>query len=239
MQTESPITIYNFANKLSPGEWQSLLDISHTQIIHKSDYVFRANEINDASYVLLEGRIKIKRLTTQGRELIQWFCLPGEIFGLAEDRSSHYRGLYAQALTNSKLLCTQKDMFQQYLIQNPHISLIIVEQLASRLRALGDMLLNMSSEDAHTRFTRLLQRLMEFSGKDTAQGIYIDMYLSHQELADMIGVCRQTVSSMISGLKQQGIIETNRNGIYIKSPSSLLASNIKGNHRLSENRYFI
>ena len=106
-------------------------------------------------------------------------------------------------------------------MQNPRISLIIVEQLASRLRTLGDMLLNMTSEDAHTRLLSLFQRLAQFCGKDSQHGIYVDMYLSHQELADMIGVCRQTVTSMISRLKQQGIIDTNRHGIYIKSLSLL------------------
>jgi len=227
MHTGSQFTTYNFANKLHADEWRSLLGISRTQSVDKGDYVFRANEISDTLFVLLDGRVKIKRLTKQGRELIQWFCLPGEIFGLAEDHLNRNRGLYAQALTSSKLLCIPKGIFQQYLIENPHISLMIVEQLSSRLRSLGDMLLNMSSENAYTRLVCLLQRLIEFCGRDCAQGIYIDMYLSHQELADMIGVCRQTASSMISRLKQQGIIETNRKGIYIKSPASLDIFNMK------------
>lgn len=221
MQTESRFTPFNFVDKLQPTEWKALQEIARTQVVDKNTYIFRANELNDAIYVLLEGRVKIKRLSKHGRELIQWFCLPGEIFGLAEDSINHHRGLYAQALTQAKTLCIQKNIFTQYLIQKPHISFLIVEQLASRLRTVGDMLLNISSEDAHVRLIHLLQRLSEFFGRDYGTGVYVDIYLTHQELADMIGVCRQTVSTMIGRLKQQDIIDTNRNGFIIKSPSRL------------------
>lgn len=219
MQADNHFASFNFVEHLQAEEWRTLQAGAHTQSISKNAYVFRANDINAAVYVLLEGRIKIKRLSAHGRELIQWFCLPGELFGLAEDNIKHQRGLYAQALTDTKLLCIPKEQFQQYLVQHSHIALFVIEQLASRLRAVGDILLNMSSEDAHSRLICLLNRLVEFCGIKCERGIYVDMYLSHQEMADMIGVCRQTVSSMISQLKQDGVIDTDRHGIYIKSAS--------------------
>ena len=60
--------------------------------------------------------------------------------------------------------------------------------------------------------------MKEFYGRDTNNGIYIDIYLTHQEMADMIGTCRQTVSSMVGHLKKRGIIDTSRNRICIQSP---------------------
>ncbi len=218
---EGSFTEFSFLNKLQVIEWQELQAIAHTNQYKKNSYIFRANELSNALYVLLEGRVKITRLSQHGRELIQWFCLPGEIFGLSEDNFSHRRGLYAQAITGAKLLCIQKSDFEQFILERPRVSLLIIKQLASRLRTLGDTLLNITSDDAHIRFIKLLQRLCDFYGRKSEQGVYVDIYLTHQEMADMIGVCRQTVSSMIGQLKRSGIMTTNRTGIYIQSPQKL------------------
>lgn len=212
---------FSFLNKLQLPERQNLNEIGHSNTFKKNTYIFRADDLNDSLYILLDGRIKITRLSQHGRELIQWFCLPGEIFGLSEDNQSHQRGLYAQAITDTKLLCIQKSDFDQFLLQNPSTALFIIKQLASRLRSVGDMLSNVTSDGAHVRFIKLLQRLSEFYGRNKNNEVYIDIYLTHQEMADMIGVCRQTVSSMVGVLKKQGIINMTRAGICIQSPLEL------------------
>ncbi|MDH5409518.1 MAG: Crp/Fnr family transcriptional regulator [Gammaproteobacteria bacterium] len=215
---ESSFTPFSFINKLEPAEWHALQGIGHRDIYKKGSYIFRANELNDSLYVLLDGRIKITRLSQHGRELIQWFCLPGEIFGLSVDDNSRQRGLYATAISDAKLLCIPKCDFDQYILQHPRIALLIIKQLASRLRTLGDTLLNITSDGAHIRFIKLLQRLSKFYGREHGGEVYIDLYLTHQEMADMIGVCRQTVSSMIGRMKKHGIIASTRDGICIQSP---------------------
>lgn len=218
---EGSFTPLSFLSKLNKDEWQALQKIAHSNSYKKRTYVFRAEEFNDSLYILLEGRIKIMRLSQQGRELIQWFCLPGEIFGLSVESHSHQRGLYAQAITDSTILSVQKNDIEKYILEHPRVALLIVTQLASRLRTLGDMLLNITSDGAHVRFIKLLQRLSEFYGRNTNNEVYIDIYLTHQEMADMIGVCRQTVSSMIGQLKKNGVIATTREGICIQSPVEL------------------
>lgn len=223
-----PLSPFSFLDRLHPSEWRELQKIAHPHRIKKDGTIFRANELSSSLYILLEGRVKITRLSKQGRELIQWFCLPGEIFGLARD-SQGQRGLYAYALNDVKLLCIQSDKFDEFLLQTPRIALLIVKQLATRLRTLGDMLLNMTSEEAHVRFINLLKRLCDIQGlcetktRQNDSGINVDIYLTHQEMADMIGVCRQTVSSMVGQLKNHGILESNRKGLTIKSPQMLEA----------------
>lgn len=219
-------TPFSFLDRLLPAERQALHTVSHLHAIKKDDTIFRANELNSVIYIVIEGRVKITRLSKHGRELIQWFCFPGEIFGLARD-SQGQRGLYAHALSDTRLMCIQSGNFDEFLLQQPRIALLVVKQLATRLRTVSDMLLNMTSEDAHVRFINLLKRLSELNGEqlntDNAadKGVFIDIYLTHQEMADMIGVCRQTVSSMVGSLKHHGVIETNRKGLTIKSPHLL------------------
>ena len=212
---------FSFMNKLSRIEQTALHAIAHKHQYAKSDYIFRPDQLNDSIYILLEGRVKIIRISPEGRELIQWFCMPGEIFGLSEDNQIPLRGLYAQTISSSKLLCVPKQGFNQFLLDHPNLALLIVKQLASRLRTLGDMLLNITSDNAESRFVKLIQRLSDCYGCKKSTGIQIDVHLTHQEMADMIGVCRQTVTSMLGKLKREDILASSRNGIYIKLPEQL------------------
>ena len=83
------------------------------------------------------------------------------------------------------------------------------------------MLLNVTSDDAPSRFAKLIQRLSNCYGHRDGKAIYIDVHLTHQEMADMIGVCRQTVSSMLGQYKHAGILTSDRKGIRITKPDEL------------------
>lgn len=206
---------FSFMNKLNSNEHAKLNSIAHKQAFPKGDYVFQAGQVKDTIFILLDGRVKIIRLSVEGRELIQWFCLPGEIFGLSEDLHSFERSLSAQTISNSNLLCISKQQFNLFLVDNPGLALHIIKQLTTRLRILGDMLLNITSENAQAKFINLIQRLIDCYGHTSGNTIHIDIYLTHQEMADMIGVCRQTVSSMLGRFKREGILNSDRTGIHI------------------------
>lgn len=212
---------FGFLQKLSREEQQSLEAIASRLSYKKKEYVFQANLTNNTIYVLTDGRIKLSRLSALGQECIQWFCFPGEVFGLSENTYEHDSGLYAQALVPSTVWAISKLEFNQLLLKKPRVALIIIDQLSSRVRTLGDMLLHVTCDSAHNRLVNLLQRLAEIYGSPSQNEIHIDMHLTHQEIADMIGVCRQTVSSMMADLKRSGIVLANRQGICIKCAMSL------------------
>ncbi|WP_455221068.1 Crp/Fnr family transcriptional regulator [Kaarinaea lacus] len=212
---------FGFLQKLSQEEQRLLESIGSCLSFKKKDYIFQANRTNNTIYILTEGRVKLSRLSSLGQECIQWFCFPGEIFGLSENTYDHDSGLYAQALISSSVLAIPKPELHQLLIKRPAISLAIIDQLSSRVRTLGDMLLHVTCDDAHSRLINLLQRLADIYGDASHDEIYIDMKITHQEIADMIGVCRQTVSTMMASLKRAGIVSASRKGIAIKCPLSL------------------
>ena len=206
---------FGFLQKLTPEAQRSLEVIGTRLNFKRKDYIFQANLSNKTVYILVAGKVKLSRLSDQGQECIQWFCFPGEIFGFSEFTYHHDSGLYAQALTDVTLLAITKSDFNQLLLKNPALALLVIDQLSSRVRTLGDMLLHIACGSAQDRLINLLQRLSEIYGKPTDKEVYIDIQLTHQEIADMIGVCRQTVSTLMANLKKDGIILSNRFGIAI------------------------
>jgi CRP/FNR family transcriptional regulator len=213
---------YSFVDLLKQRELHQIIERSHESQFKKGEYIFQADNAEHSIYILLQGRIKISRISHLGNELIQWFCLPGDIFGIAgENHLSN--NVYARALTECQVLKIKKTSFDQLLLSEPGISLLVIDKLSSRIHALGDMVLYMASDNANTRFIKLLQHMSDNYGKRFLDNVYIDIPITHQDLADMIGSCRQTVSGIISGLKREGILNINRKGINIYKPNQLLS----------------
>lgn len=213
---------YSFVDLLKQTEFHQLVERSHEIQFNKGEYIFQAENTEHSIYILLKGRIKISRISHLGNELIQWFCLPGDIFGIAgENHLSN--NVYARALTECQVLKIKKNIFDKLLLDEPGISLLVIEKLSSRIHALGDMVLYMASDSANTRFIKLLQHMSDNYGTRLFDNVYIDIPITHQDLADMIGSCRQTVSSIISGLKRDGVLNINRKGINIYKPNQLMS----------------
>ena len=186
----------------------------------KNDFVFQAGRNKANFYLLLSGRVKLYRVSALGKEVTQWFCFPGEAFGLSELHTSNHKTLFAQCSEESEVLAIPLSQFNRFLQQSPEISLKIIEQLSVRLKIAGDTLLNITSDDAKTRLIKLLSRLVMRFGIDYKNGILIDVQLTYKEIADMIGTCRQTVTTALGELKEKGDIKIIGHQFFIPNPTS-------------------
>ncbi len=211
---------YSFVNLLQTNEFQRVESISYEYHFKKGDYIFTADQSDHSVYIMLTGCTKISRISQLGNELIQWFCMPGDIFGISGENNLSNK-VYAQAITDCLILKIKKVDFNQLMLEAPRVGLLVIDQLSSRIHALGDMVLYMASDNANIRFVKLMMYLSENYGQTDEQGIYIDIPTTHQDIADMIGACRQTVSGIISEFKREGILDINRNGMHLHKPEQL------------------
>ncbi len=186
---------------------------------NKNEFVFQAGSIKKNFYLLLSGRVKLYRVSSQGNEVTQWFCFPGEAFGLSELQSVNKQTIYAQCCEHSEVLAIPLNKFTTFIEQSPEIALKIIEQLSVRLKIAGDTLLNLASDDVKTRLVKLIMRLNMRFGINYKQGMLINMTLTHKEIADMIGACRQTVTSALGELKEAGYIKIIDHHFFIPSLS--------------------
>jgi len=200
---------------------EALLQLGKTKRYAKGAYIFHAGEADSHVYFLSQGRIKIYQLSPLGREIILWFCFSGEIFGLAEITHGGGRVVSAQACENSEVLCIPQDQFHAFLEARPKTALLVMQVLSCRLRVLGDMLVNLASDDVNTRLAKLILRLGARYGTRVGKEIHLSVHLTHQEMADMIGTTRQTITSVLGQLKRQGILSMDNRRILIESEELL------------------
>ncbi len=203
--------------RLCRRDAEDLVAVSQAKRFARGEFVFRSGAPGKHVYFLRQGRVKIYQPTQDGRDVILWFCFPGEIFGLAEVAQGGGRVVNAQACEASDVLCIAEGQFTAYLQGHPAAALIIMQVLAGRLRALGDVLVNLVNDDVQTRIMKLILRLGTRYGVRVGQDIHLNIHLTHQEIADMVGTTRQTVTSVLSQLQRQGLMRLESRRIHIES----------------------
>jgi len=200
---------------LPESDRAQLLKIGQTHRFKKSEFVFHAGDATYNVYLLLRGRVKIYQPSSVGKEVILWFCFGGELFGLAEAARGGERVVSAQACDDTEILCIRQEQFTEFLVQHPRTALLIVQVLSCRLRVLGDVVINLISDDVRTRILKMFLQLGARCGTSHGQGLRLNLSLTHQEIADMIGTTRQTVTTMLGQLEREGMIKTEHHMISI------------------------
>ena len=211
----------DFMSKLDPSESAKLLTLGKSVNYKKNDLIFQAGSPGQQVYFLLDGRAKIYQLSPGGKEVILWFCFQGEMFGLAEVYRGGRREVYARACSDMKVLQVSQENFKKFIAENSSAALLTIDLLSCRLRVLGDMLLNIATDDVTSRIIKLITRLNARYGKKIGNDIYLDIPLTHQEIADMISSSRQTVSTILGDMKKKGILSIRNHRIHINEPATL------------------
>ncbi|MEK6551635.1 MAG: Crp/Fnr family transcriptional regulator [Pseudomonadota bacterium] len=212
----------NFWGRLSDGSRAGLSAQGSVVRFRKGIPIFRAGSSGDHVYILTEGRVKVYALSPLGRAVILWFCLPGEMFGLAEMARGGERVVYAEACTDVEALVIPRERFRGFLEGDISVAMLVVDMLSCRLRGLTDTVLNLIADDVTTRVVKLLLRLDQRYGVPLDDGSRrLDIPLTHQEMADMTGTTRQSVSSVINELKQQGLLTVSDHRISLRDDRCL------------------
>ena len=205
----------DFLSKLTLQDRQVFNRLGNKRLYCKDEMVFHVGSPSEDVFILLDGRVKVYELSKEGKEVILWFCFPGELFGLSEICIGSGREVNAQACSNAEILAVKNNDFEKYIRQNSHLALSAMQVLAYRLRQLSNALLNLASDDVTVRVVKMLIRLSSRYGKSFENGILLDIALTHQELADMVGASRQTVTTVLSMLRKQNIIRMQQRFIHI------------------------
>lgn len=218
----------NFLARLASDDLHELTALASTRRYQRGELVFGAGAPSSMVYFLRSGKIKIGQISLLGREVILWFCLPGEIFGLAEVVYRGERAVNAVACEPAEVLAVSQAQFRELLTRRPRIALQSMEVLSLRLRVLSEMVVNLVADDVNTRIAKLILRLSACYGTRVGDEVHLNIPLTHQEIAFMTGTTRQTVSSVLSAFKRQSVLSINNHQLRIKN-EDLLSEISRGN----------
>jgi CRP-like cAMP-binding protein len=156
----------------------------------------------DYMYVIREGRVKVTKASEDGREKIMNFLEAGAFFGDMALLGDETRSASVKTLEESLLLALSRRDFIDLLRQSPDLALAVIEELANRLRETNEQARSLSFQGVEERTRNLFERIArpEESGGDKL----MTPALTHQQIADMVGTSRETVTRAIKQLKESG-----------------------------------
>lgn len=175
---------------------------------------FEGDEGNEL-FIIKSGVVKIYR-QEYTREVILSIFRDGDFFGeMALLQNERVRSASAKTLDKSTVYALKKEDFSTLLKSNPETSQKILEAVLNRLRSANELITDLTILDARVRIARMLLRLVEQYGIQTKEGMLIDLKLTHQQMADMTGTVRETVTKSLLDLQHQGLIRIDQRKIMV------------------------
>ncbi|NOY66267.1 MAG: Crp/Fnr family transcriptional regulator [Gammaproteobacteria bacterium] len=217
----------NFLSSLSKVETHDLLKISRRMNLKSRDHLFRAGDRSNDVYIVAGGCIRLFQVSSTGKETILWFSFPGEIFGMSELWRGSDRQIHAVANEATQVYSVSHKDFTYFLGTHPEAAMKAIGILSARVRALGHALVGLASDNVETRIARLLVRFATISSgtrccADSTEGeLCVNVRLTHQDIANLIGASRQTVTTTLAHLRKQGAVRAVNQHIHIVQPEHL------------------
>jgi CRP-like cAMP-binding protein len=156
----------------------------------------------DYMYVIRQGRAKVTKASDDGREKIMNFLEAGAFFGDMALLGDEARSASVKTLEDSVLLALSRRDFIDLIRQSPDLALAVIEELANRLRETNEQARSLSFQGVEERTRNLFERIAREEGSGAQQ--WMTPALTHQQIADMVGTSRETVTRAIKQLKASG-----------------------------------
>jgi CRP-like cAMP-binding protein len=216
-----PLAPKPFLDLLSPEDRSALIERCGRRTLGRRQLLFVTGEPRGSVYLLRTGRVKLVRRTDAGGEVIVGLCGPGDIVGYSGLSALPPRMLTAQVIEAGEAHTIDEPDFRSFLTARPVAALAVIEAVRRRLETLRDSMVDVVSEDVPHRILRLLRRLAIAQGQrpDDPKGeLSLDLRLTHQEVANMIGARRQTVTTAINDMHRNGELRRDQHRIVIGNP---------------------
>lgn len=185
----------------------------------KGTLIITPDTENTNLYFLKQGRVRLFKVNEDGKQLTIGLPGKGNIFGETETISTGSGSAYVEAIDDILICTLGKKDFEGFLMKRPQVALKMVSILTQRIRESEEMLENLAFRNVRYRLFYLLSKLAKSFGQvrsgDLGPYTKLDLHLSHQELANMIGATRESVSVTLSQLAKDGIVTTVRKEIAV------------------------
>ena len=189
-------------SSLNEAELVELAGMAIERGFSSNEFIFWDGDAPDWFYIIAEGKVKVLKHSSLGKEFIVAFFGPGEMFGEVAVFENKPYPASAQAVAETRVLGIKREDLLSFLARHPQVVLRIINVLGSRLRDAQNRLRDLAGERVEQRIARTLFMLSSKLGST--------LPFTRQEIADMSGTTAETAIRVMSQLKERGIIRSVR-----------------------------
>lgn len=190
----------------------------------KGTILFFEGDTGNDMYIINSGFVKIYQLE-EDKEITLALFRDGDFFGeMALIQKDLTRSATAETLEPTTAYAINRLDFQRFLLNSPKLCLHLLEFTAQRLRNANEQIHDLTFLDVRSRILKNIYRLSEDYGNPVPGGLLIDLKLTHQQLANMVGTVRESVTKVLQELQDRSIISIEKKRIIIHDMAKLRAN---------------
>ena len=189
--------------------------------LEPGDMFYGPEDQTEKLFILQKGKIRIFRMTPDGREFTLAVVEAGTVFGEMALTGQRLEGAYAQALAPSQVSTMLRADLERLILEKPEVGLRIMQLLSERLRRQETRLEDVSTKDVKARLASIIVLMVESEGVRSGAGYRIPAHYTHERLGTMIGANRTAVTRAFGLLQDEGVVQLRRRLIYVSDFDAL------------------
>lgn len=199
---------------LSPDDMKMIVESTVMTTAKKGKMIYMPGETGEVLFLLKKGSVHLYRLSSEGRKLIVQTVGPMTFFGEMAVVGQNMQDLFAEAAEECLVCVMGRPDVERLILSKPHVALRMLEEIGQRMHDVQERLGDSAFKGIPARVSSLLLKLSN-EGAQPIKGT------THQDLADMLGVYRETVTNALDSLRDQGLVEVRRKEIIVLKTEQL------------------
>ena len=207
---------------MSQASVASMDTIKFTGIYPKGSLLFVEGEQPRGVFILCSGRAKLTTSSSEGKLLIVKIAEPGEVLGASATILGKPYEVSAETLEPSQLNFIKREDFLRFMSVNAEACMHTAQQLSEKYHAAQREIRSLGlSQTTGEKLAKLILDWCSREGDETPKGIRLKVLLTHEEIAQMIGTTRETVTRLLSDMKRRKIIDVKGSTVLVQDKNQL------------------
>jgi CRP/FNR family transcriptional regulator len=196
--------------------------VKFTSVYPKGSVLFVDGEEPRGVFVICGGRVKLTTSSSEGRTLIVKIAEPGEVLGASAAILGRSYELSAETIEPAQLNFIRREDFLRLLSSHTEACLHTAQQLSEKYHSAQREIRSLGlSQTTGEKLARLVLDWCEKDGDETPRGIRLQVLLTHEEIAQMIGTTRETVTRLLSDWRRKKMIEIKGSNLFVREHAQL------------------
>ncbi len=186
---------------------RALAAVVEIKEFRRRQIVYLPGDPGEHVFFIQGGRVKCSKVSRDGKELTLDYRGPGEFFGELCVFDGAPREEMAEAMKNAIIAVLPRDNLRELLLGDAALTFRFARVLGDRRRHIESKLEQFVFRDVHAKLASLLLELGREYGQETEDGVKIDLKITHQEMANLIGSTRETISLALASFKKRNLVQ--------------------------------
>lgn len=204
-------------SSLSSSELDQIVGRLKIRRLRRGEVILTEEDTNQYMYVILDGKVKVVRISADGKEVILAMHQAGDFFGELSLIDNQTTPAMVLAAEKSVVAIISREDFHLLISTEGKVLDTLLRSLCGRLRDSWSRIQLLSFNTSSERIRSLFVQLAHKYGKKTPEGTLLNIRLTHQDIADMTGVARETATRVIDKLHREGVIKVVRSKFVLLS----------------------